>query len=377
MAGIYLHIPWCRKVCIYCDFHFSVSMRNKDELIKCMIREIGMQKDYLGPETVDTIYFGGGTPSVLNPDEINSIIDRVKSVFVISGDPEISIEVNPDDLSLPYLRELNQAGINRLSIGIQSFNDYDLEWMNRRHNGIQALRCIEDSREAGFENISIDLIYGLPEMDTEKWKENLIKAFSSNIRHLSAYHLTLENKTVYSHKIKKGLMKEPDEIAGLAQFEILMDMAGERGFEHYEISNFSLPGYYSRHNTSYWLRKPYLGIGPSANSFDGHSRQWNIKSNSGYIKSINAGIIPFEHELLDTKTDYNEYILTSLRTIWGVDVRYIANKYGNLYHDHFMKEAAGLLEQEKLTKTGNKIKLSRKGKFFADGIMSQLFYVEG
>jgi oxygen-independent coproporphyrinogen III oxidase len=342
-----------------------------------MIKEVGMQKDYLGPEVIDTIYFGGGTPSVLSTDEINSIIDQINSVFIISGNTEVSIEVNPDDLSVSYLRELKQSGINRLSIGVQSFNDYDLEWMNRRHTGMQALKCIEDSQKAGFENISIDLIYGLPGMAIEKWEENLLKAFSNNIQHLSAYHLTLENKTVYSHKIKKGLMKEPDERGGLVQFELLMDMAAERGFQHYEISNFCLPGYYSRHNTSYWLRKPYLGIGPSANSFDGHSRQWNIKSNSGYIKSINAGIIPFEHEQLDTKTNYNEYILTSLRTIWGVDAGLIENEWGNPYYDHFMKEASGLLEQEKLMRTGNIIRLSRKGKFFADGIMSQLFYVEG
>jgi oxygen-independent coproporphyrinogen III oxidase len=352
-------------------------MRNKEELINCMIREIGMQKDYLGPEMIDTIYFGGGTPSVLTPEEIKSIIDRVNSVFITSGSPEVSIEVNPDDLSLSYLRELNRAGINRLSIGIQSFYDQDLEWMNRRHNGKQAFKCIEESQKAGFDNISIDLIYGLPDMDIEKWKGNLKIAFSLNIQHLSAYHLTLENKTVYAHKIKKGLMKGPDETGGLVQFETLMDMACEKGFVHYEISNFCRPGFYSSHNTSYWLRKPYLGIGPSANSFDGNSRQWNIKSNSGYIKSINAGIIPFEKELLDIKTKYNEYILTSLRTKWGIDLPFLENEYGGLYYDHFMNEATRFLEKGKLERSGNKIRLSRKGKFFADGIMSQLFYVEG
>jgi len=376
MAGIYIHVPWCRKVCIYCDFHFSVSMRNKDGLLECMVNEIELQKDYLGDATIESVYFGGGTPSVLNPAELHTILDKIRSRFNVSVNAEISLEANPDDMSLSYLRELNNLGINRLSIGVQSFFDDDLVWMNRRHNRKQSVQSVEKSRKAGFNNISIDLIYGIPGMKPEKWKENLNIAFKTQISHLSAYHLTLENKTVYFHKVSKGLMEEPDETAGLQQFEILMDNAEKEGFLHYEISNFCLPGRFSVHNTSYWLQKPYLGIGPSANSFNGSSRQWNIRNNSLYIKNIKEGIIPCESEDLDLYKRYNEYVLTSLRTMWGTDKQVIKKSFGNGLSEYFNRESLIFLDQGKLEQSGSRIMLGRSGKFFADGIISQLFWTD-
>ncbi len=375
MAGIYIHIPWCRKVCIYCDFHFSVSMRNKEALIECMGKEIELQKNYLANETVESIYFGGGTPSVLSSAELSGLLDRIKELFDLSDNTEITLEANPDDMSVEYLKELRSLGVNRLSIGIQSFFDDDLQWMNRRHNREISIGSVKNSRQAGFDNISIDLIYGIPGMDSAKWLENLKIAFQSKPEHISAYHLTLENKTVYAHRIKKGLMQEPDEAAGLEHFEMLMDMAGEHGYLHYEISNFSLPGFISRHNTSYWLQKPYLGIGPSANSYNRKSRQWNVRNNSEYIREINKGIIPCGYEELNQNDHYNEYILTSLRTSGGTDSRKIKQDFGQVYHNHFLKESQSLLNEGKIEKQGDRIVLSRRGKFFADGIISGLFMV--
>jgi oxygen-independent coproporphyrinogen III oxidase len=374
MAGIYIHVPWCRKVCVYCDFHFSVSMRNKSRLIECMLDEIELQRDYLNEATIESVYFGGGTPSVLNPDELHAILDKICSRFNLSANAEISLEANPDDLSLTYLRDLNDLGINRLSIGVQSFFDDDLAWMNRRHNRDQSVNSVEISKKAGFDNISIDLIYGIPGMKPAKWKENLIIAFNNQINHLSAYHLTLEKKTVYFHKVSKGVMEEPDETAGLQQYEILMDIAEREGFLHYEISNFCLPGRFSVHNTSYWLQKHYLGIGPSANSFNGRSRQWNIRNNSLYINKIEDGIIPCESEDLDLIKRYNEYVLTSLRTMWGTDRKVIKNNFGDELSEYFNRESRIFIDQGKIEQSGSRVMLGRSGKFIADGIISQLFW---
>jgi oxygen-independent coproporphyrinogen III oxidase len=376
MAGIYIHIPWCRKVCIYCDFHFSVSMRHKDDLLECMKMEIELQQGYLNNEPIGTVYFGGGTPSVLSADELYTLLEQIKSFFNIAENPEISIEVNPDDLTSGYLKDLKTIGINRLSIGIQSFSDKWLNWMNRRHDARQALQSIELSRQAGFTNISIDLIYGIPGYGTDEWVDNLKIAFNSGIQHLSAYHLTLENKTVYANRVKKGMVEMPDESTGLKQFELLMDSAEKEGFEHYEISNFCIPGFYSRHNTSYWFVKPYLGIGPSANSFNGSSRQWNIRSNSGYINSLKNGLIPFDFEELDNLKKYNEYILTSLRTMWGVEPGKIEKDFESWLYEYFLSEANVLVGEGKLEEWQNRIRLTRKGKFFADGIIAQLFHPE-
>ncbi len=376
MAGIYIHIPWCRNVCIYCDFHFSVSMRNRLELTDCMVKELKLQESFLDREIIDTIYFGGGTPSVLNDQELSKILSVIFSLFVVSNDVEITLEANPDDLSISYLRDLRKLGVNRLSLGIQSFFDDDLQWMNRRHDKNQAVRCIKDSKKAGFNNINIDLIYGLPTLNSLKWKENLNIAFKNKIQHLSAYHLTLEAKTVYAHKIKMGRMKEPDENKGIEHFEMLMEISHKQGFIQYEISNFCLPGFISRHNTSYWQQKRYLGIGPSANSFNGYSRQWNIRNNTQYIKLIKENTIPCNFENLGVNEKYNEYILTSLRTMWGADVSLIERKFGLEFYDFFIKEAKKLIFSGKLKREGSYFKLTTSGKLFADGIISQLFMVD-
>ena len=374
MAGIYVHIPWCRKVCIYCDFHFTVSTRNKLELLDCMLKELILQNKFLGNEIIDTIYFGGGTPSVLNPEELSKILGNIYSVYNVSKNVEITLEANPDDLSMIYLRDIRALGINRLSIGIQSFFDDDLEWMNRRHNKNQSIKCIEDSKKSGFNNINIDLIYGLPGLSPiKKWYKNLNIAFENEIQHLSAYHLTVEPRTVYAHRIKKGVMEEPDENEGIKHFTMLMDRADKEGFIHYEISNFCLPGFISQHNTSYWLQKPYLGIGPSANSFNGNVRQWNLRNNTLYIKNINENIIPCNFEKLGIKEKYNEYILTSLRTMWGIDVNFIDKNFGREFSDLFIKEAKKFIRDGKLEKAGKNLKLTTNGKLFADGIISQLF----
>ena len=373
MAGIYIHVPWCRKVCIYCDFHFSVSVRNKDALLECLLKELEIQKDYLGGEDIESVYFGGGTPSVLSYEEVNRMLSRIKALFNVVENAEITLEANPDDLSTQYLEQLGKAGINRLSIGVQSFHDDDLKWMNRRHDGNMSKQSVENSIKAGFKNISIDLIYGLPGMDAKKWHRNLITALSSGIQHISAYHMTLENKTVYASRVKRGILKKPDEAAGLKQYEMLINMAVDRGFMHYEISNFCLPGYISHHNTSYWLGKPYLGIGPSANSFNRESRQWNIRNNSKYIEEINRGDIPFSFEKLSLNDRYNEYVLTSLRTVWGADIKSIARNFGQLFRNHFEKEAGRLVSEGKLEINNNTYTISQSGKFFADGIISDLF----
>ncbi len=373
MSGIYIHIPWCRKVCFYCDFHFSVSISNKDELLECLKIEIDLQRNYFANEIIESIYFGGGTPSVLKPLELRKILDKIYSTFNVSDNAEITLEGNPDDLSFSYLKDLIKIGINRLSIGVQSFFDDDLRWMNRRHDTKQSLQSILDSKEAGFNNISIDLIYGLPGLGLEKWCENIKIAFENKIQHLSAYHLTLENKTVYSYKVKKGQMKEPDEESGVIQFEMLMNMADEEGFIHYEISNFSLPSHNSIHNKSYWLQKPYLGIGPSANSFDGNTRRWNVRNNSLYIKNIRDGIISCAFEELSMKEKYNEYILTSLRTIWGIDISVIEQRFGSGLADYFRKQAFRFIKEGKLEEIGNRIRITRSAKLFSDGIISDLF----
>lgn len=373
MAGIYIHIPWCRQVCVYCDFHFSVSMRNRAEMLECIAKELEMQRDYPGREPLKSVYFGGGTPSLLNARELSVILSRIRLLFNISGDAEITLEANPDDLSVTYLNDLKNIGINRLSIGVQSFFDDDLRWMNRRHDSRQAIQSIVDSKKAGFNNLNIDLIYGLPDMKIEKWNKNLDLAFESGVQHLSAYHLTLEKKTVYSYRVRKGIMREPDEEPGMEHFEFLMERAEKEGFIHYEISNFAKPGFLSVHNTSCWMQRAYLGVGPSANSFNGESRQWNVSNNGKYIEKIKEGSIPCEYEKLELKDRYNEYILTSLRTMWGLDIEKIERQFGSGFAVHCMNEAAGYIKEGKLEIDGNFLKLGRKGKFFADGIISQLF----
>ncbi len=373
MPGIYIHIPFCHKACIYCDFHFSTSLKNKSGLLKSMLTEHELRKDYLGHEPVETIYFGGGTPSVLNQAELLSLLNQVYALHKVSETPEITLECNPDDLNGAYLKELKAAGINRLSIGLQSFNEEELKWMNRNHTAVQAEDCVKKAQDAGFSNISIDLIYGSKFQTNQLWLDNLNKAFDLNVQHLSAYNLTVEMKTTLGHLVKKGEEAETDDQLSATQFNTLMQAAKRNGFIHYEISNFCKEGFYSRHNSSYWKGAKYLGLGPSAHSFNGTSRQWNISNNNLYIKKINEGIVPAETEELTTEQAYNEYILTSLRTMWGTAPHYIQGTFGDKYLDHFTKKIEPYVHSGHALLQGNYFVLSDKGKLLADRIASDLF----
>ena len=320
MAGIYIHIPFCRKACHYCNFHFSTSLKQKDELLAAILKEIEIQKKYLNTAEIETVYLGGGTPSVLSIKDLDILFKTLDTHFTIKDTAEITLEANPDDLSLDYLQELKQhSRINRLSIGIQSFSEEDLLWMNRAHNAIDAKACIEYAQDAGFDNLTVDLIYGAPTTSDEQWLKNMKTVFDYDIPHISCYALTVEKDTALHNLVKKGKMPPIDEEKSARHFEMLMFEMKRFGYLHYEISNFAQPNHFARHNSNYWLGVPYLGLGPSAHSFDGTSRQWNIANNAVYIKSLNDNKVPFERENLTPAQRYNEYVMTTLRTIWGSD----------------------------------------------------------
>jgi len=375
LAGIYIHIPFCRQACHYCNFHFATSLTHKNELVASLLKEIDIQKNYLQDEIVETVYFGGGTPSLLEIAELRSQLEKIRTTFVVSSDAEITLEANPDDISEEKLRGWKEAGINRLSIGIQSFFDEDLQWMNRAHTAREAMDNLQLAR-LEFENITADLIYGTPSLTNDKWRKNVETILSYNIPHLSCYALTVEPKTPLQKMILSGKSETVNPDQQSEQFLLLMDWLAEAGYEHYEISNFAKPGFRSRHNASYWQGKKYLGIGPSAHSFDGVSRQWNIANNVRYIHSLGQNRLPFEKELLTAGQQLNEYIMTSLRTVGGLDLNLVENKFG--------KEAVGKLESEsrkylaskkmKRSESGHLI-LTREGKLLADGIASDLFQI--
>lgn len=376
MAGIYLHIPFCKKACHYCDFHFSTSLKLKDDLLAAMRLEIESRKDFFDKsEIIETVYFGGGSPSILSESELNSLLESIRTGFKIEPDAEITLEANPDDLSMNKLTAMKAAGINRLSIGIQSFRDEDLQLMNRAHNREMAIKSIENARDVGFENLSIDLIYGIPEMTEEQWASNLNILFGYKPEHISAYNLTIEEKTAFGNWASKGKLKLPAEEVVIRQFEVLTAMAKQNNFEHYEISNFALPGKISKHNSSYWKGKKYLGIGPSAHSFTGNVRRWNIKNNPLYIKAIKGGQTYYEEEILSSTDKLNEYILTSLRTSWGLDLGYFEQQFGTEYLQNLMANISPYLKSEQVRREGEKILLSEKGKLVADKITSDLFVI--
>src|ERR1700712_1599535 len=318
MAGIYLHIPFCKQACHYCDFHFSTSLAYKDDLLRALVEEIRLRKDFLGGETVETIYFGGGTPSLLSGEELSLLINIITDIHTVSSDAEITIEANPDDLDQQKLKSLRQTPVNRFSIGIQSFFDDDLAWMNRVHRAREAEASVKRAQDAGFENITVDLIYGYPLLTEQKWKHNLDKAFELQVPHVSAYSMTVEPRTALASFIKKKKQAPMNDEQSSEQFIELMNAMEAHGFEHYEISNFCKPGHYSRHNTNYWRGIKYLGIGPSAHSYDGEKRQWNIANNAKYMQAIEKKTIPAEIEVLTEENRLNEYIMTSLRTQWGL-----------------------------------------------------------
>ncbi|CAN5437781.1 radical SAM family heme chaperone HemW [soil metagenome] len=373
MAGIYIHIPFCKQACHYCDFHFSTSLKYRDELLQALVKEIGLQKNYLDGEAVETIYFGGGTPSILQAGEISLLINTITALHAVAADAEITLEANPDDLDKAKLQALRQTNINRFSIGIQSFFDEDLAWMNRVHRAGEAESAIKRAQDTGFENITADLIYGYPLLTDAKWKLNLQKVFELGIPHISSYSMTVEPRTALASFIKTKKQPAMDDEQSARQFQLLMDEMGAHGFEHYEISNFCRPGHYSRHNSNYWKGVKYLGIGPSAHSYNGEIRQWNIANNAKYIQSLQTGTVPAEVEILTETNRLNEYIMTSLRTMWGLDL----NKLNSIAAGSsalLLKEARRYLESGWLQQKADTIYLTQTGKLYADNIASALFF---
>ena len=373
MAGIYFHIPFCCRACTYCNFFFSVSLKQKSNLIEALIKEIELRKNYLEGEFITSIYFGGGTPSLMDASVISRILDAVENNFTVVKDAEITLEANPDDLTGSKLHDFAEAFVNRLSIGVQSFSDADLKFMNRTHTAAHAVRSVKAAQDVGFSNISIDLIYGTPTMSMEQWKKNLDIAFTLDVPHLSCYCLTVEEKTKLFQLVRDKKIPDVDEQTSSEQFGLLMDMAAQNGYEHYEISNFSRDEMYSRHNTSYWKGEKYLGIGPSAHSFDGDSRQWNVSNLSGYISAIEKGIVPSEKEILSPSQKFNEYVMTGLRTKGGCDVEVIKNQFGEKLAEHFLTQTKNKIEKGMIEKRGTIFVLTREGKFFADRIAAEMF----
>jgi len=371
MAGIYIHIPYCKKLCSYCDFYHIISDNDHSLFLDALKKEIEIRQDYLNRETVSTIYFGGGTPSVLSIKEIESILDILRKNFIIEPENEITIEVNPDDIRDNYFRELKSLGINRISLGVQSWRDEDLRFLNRRHTSAQSAEALASSFEAGFENVSIDLIYGLPGMTTDHLASNLIKTFSYDVKHLSAYHLTIEPDTVFGKMKQKNRLKETDEEESVAEFNLLIEKTEEAGFIHYEISNFSKPGYISLHNTNYWRQVSYLGLGPSAHSFNGYSRQWNVRNLKKYASSLKGDKPFFEKEELDLKTKFNEYILTSLRTMWGIDLQYVEKAFEKEGYDYVINLAGKFINYGLMEQKENALTLTNQGKMISDNIISE------
>ncbi|APA91980.1 radical SAM family heme chaperone HemW [Myroides odoratimimus] len=375
MAGIYIHIPFCKQACHYCDFHFSTSLKKKEEMLAGLKHEMALRQTELDGEIIETIYFGGGTPSILEVDEINDLIQTVYNLFEVNENPEITLEANPDDLDKATLYKLAESRVNRLSIGIQSFYEDDLKMMNRAHNSTEAIECLEIATSL-FDNISIDLIYGIPNMSNERWLSNVQRILDLGIPHISCYALTVEERTALNKLIKKGVIPSPEEEVAHQHFMLLIETLKSNGYIHYELSNFAKPGYYSKNNSAYWLGKKYLGIGPSAHSFDGVHRSWNIANNSLYIKDISEDKLPREIEELNLTDRYNEYIMTGLRTIWGVDLTRVEREFGKTYHDYLVKLSTPFLEEQLMHKEGDILTITNKGKFLSDGIASDLFYLD-
>ena len=379
MSGIYIHIPFCKQACHYCDFHFSTSMKKKDEMVLALANEIRLRKNesaFLDSDRTDilveTIYFGGGTPSVLTSDEINFLIATVYENYLVVENPEITLEANPDDLSSERILELSKSKINRLSIGIQSFFEDDLQMMNRAHNSAEAKKCLEQATQY-FDNISLDLIYGVPGMSNEKWKQNIETALSFGIPHISSYALTVEPKTALKKLIQTGKVAEPNDDVAQEHFMILVETLEANEFIHYELSNFGKENYFSKNNSSYWLGKKYIGIGPSAHTYDGVSRSWKIANNALYLKSIQENQLPNDVEILTVADRYNEYVMTGLRTIWGVDLNRITSEFDKTYLDYLIKQAQKFLIDDLVAIENNILKPTKKGKFLTDGIASDLF----
>lgn len=374
MAGIYIHIPFCKQACYYCDFHFSTSLKKKDEMIVAILDELLMRRSEVGEEPIETIYFGGGTPSLLEVSELNRILAFIADHFEVIANPEITLEANPDDLSADALQKLAQTRINRLSIGIQSFYEADLKMMNRAHNADEALNCLVEATKY-FKNISIDLIYGIPGMTEARWLQNIETVLSLGIPHISSYALTVEPKTALYKMIQTGSIPKPDDGMAHQHFLLLIDRLKEAGFIHYELSNFGKEGCFSQNNSAYWLGKKYLGVGPSAHSFDGHSRSWNIANNALYIKSILDKKLPIEREVLSEADRYNEYVMTGLRTIWGVDLARVENDFGVRFRSYIVAQSERFIADGLMSNDLGILTITNKGKFLSDGIAADLFWL--
>ncbi len=373
MSGIYIHIPFCKQKCNYCNFHFSTSTKYAKAMVNSICRELIIRKDELQKETINTIYFGGGTPTLLSTNEIEKILYTIFDFYKVTDQPEITIEGNPDDFSPVKVKQLNNLKFNRLSIGIQSFYDNDLKYMNRLHNSREAINSILSAQKYGFENINIDLIYGVPTCPHSQWKKNLSKAFELNIPHISAYALTIEEKTPLEYYIKKGKLQNINEIHQSEQFHILIAHTQKNNFIQYEISNFGKKGYFSKHNTNYWKGVKYIGVGPSAHSFSGTHRSYNIYNNLKYIKSLEQELLPSTIEKLSKTDKFNEYIMLGLRTIWGIDKKYVIENFGTQYYTKLEKNIKQYHAMNLISKDEKGFKITEKGKFLCDGIASKLF----
>ena len=384
MSGIYIHIPFCKQACHYCDFHFSTSMKKKDEMVLALAKEVKLRKSEFQNESVATIYFGGGTPSRLSIADLRFLIATIYEQYTIVEKPEITLEANPDDLSESYLSDLKAIGVNRLSIGIQSFFEDDLKLMNRAHNSEEAKKCLEIATRY-FDNISLDLIYGIPDlsqngeqakqMSNERWLQNIETALSFGIPHISSYALTVEPKTALNKLIASGKVASPNDEVAQEHFMILVETLEKNGFVHYELSNFGKENYFSQNNSAYWLGKKYIGIGPSAHSYDGISRSWNIANNALYLKAIQNDELPNEVEKLTLQDRYNEYIMTGLRTIWGVSLVRVEQEFGIDFLNYLKKQSQKFIDDGLLSINDDILKPTLKGKFLTDGIASDLFYL--
>ena len=374
MAGLYLHIPFCKKACYYCNFHFSTNQKHKQDFIKALCKELQLRAKELKSAQLESIYFGGGTPSLLTLEDLNTIFQTIDTYYKVEPDAEITLEANPDDLTLKKIQSFASTAINRLSIGIQSFFDEDLQYMNRAHSAKEARRCIEIAMPY-FDNITIDLLYGMPQMSNRRWKENLQIAFDLQLNHLSCYALTVEPKTALEHFIKTAQHPPMDDAVAAAHFQVLMEETSSAGFTHYEVCSFGKPNYFSIHNSNYWLGKPYLGIGPSAHSFDGKKRLWNVSNNVVYIKALAEEKLPLTEEILTLENRFNEYLMTGLRTIWGVSLAHIEKEFGQTFQIELLKNAQKHVNAQNLVIDDDVLKTTAKGKFLCDGIAADLFFI--
>ena len=371
MAGIYIHIPFCKQACSYCDFHFSTKLSNKQNVLAAIEKELEFRANYIRTEVVETIYFGGGTPSLLSQSEIQAILKKVNDVYTVSKSAEITLEANPDDLTMAKLKELKQTSVNRLSVGVQSFFEKDLKFMNRAHNAEEAIQSIRNAKEVGFANISIDLIFGSQTTSNEMWQQNLDTFFDLEVNHLSAYSLTVEEKTALAHQVAKGKVENVDDEKNYHQYLMLQGAIKENSFEQYELSNYCKNEAYSKHNTSYWQNKKYLGVGPSAHSFDGVSRQWNLRNNAQYVKAVNTETSFFEKEDLSEIDRYHEYLITSLRTMWGAELSYIENSFSEHIASHFTNKSQ-ILNTSIIDMSHNSLKIKPDFLFQSDEVVREL-----